>query len=421
MNPALPLPPFQSRASLFFEPRRYRPHGVGYWSGHIPFACDLVYSLRPRTLVELGTHTGESYFAFCQAVEESGIDCQTFAVDTWRGDQHTGAYSERVFDEVTAWNATYSRFSTLLRRTFDDAAPEFADETIDLLHIDGAHTYEAIQHDFELWWPKMRGGGVVVMHDSHERGHNFGVWRWLEELRTRFPAEEFIHSHGLAVIVKPPVQPNANVASEFVSAGGDELKAIRRYYEMCASGQRQRYLTERRRSDEWDVLAQLFWRSEGQAFTEASSVRTAEIVVANGETLLLPIAPGEKPYVELRVVPSLEAAMLTVVECWIDDLNKQRIWGESAATSLAAWQEHGLQASEGAAGAVVFNRTGTNAFTIPLPSAVSNSLSRGGQFYLRLLGMDSFAYAAELTAVQTRAHPAPPKKPSRLARLFART
>ena len=128
-----------------FRPLRYRPDGIGAWSGHIPFACDLVDSLQPSVLVELGTHYGESYFAFCQAIQASGQPGSAFAVDTWEGDAHTGRYGEDVFEEVDAHNrAHYASFSTLLRMTFDLAAEQFSDESIGLLHIDGLHSYEDI-------------------------------------------------------------------------------------------------------------------------------------------------------------------------------------------------------------------------------------------------------------------------------------
>ena len=79
----------------------------------------------------------------------------------------------------------YSSFSTLLRSTFDEALPRFADESIDLLHLDGHHTEEAVWHDLESWLPKLRPGGILLMHDVTMRGRGFGVWKVWEELLTR--------------------------------------------------------------------------------------------------------------------------------------------------------------------------------------------------------------------------------------------
>src|SRR6185437_5798850 len=64
------------------------------WIEHVPFAFWLVHVLRPRTIVELGTHTGVSYSAMCQSVRSLGLATSCFAVDTWRGDEHAGFYSE---------------------------------------------------------------------------------------------------------------------------------------------------------------------------------------------------------------------------------------------------------------------------------------------------------------------------------------
>lgn len=172
------------------------------WIGHLPFAAWLIQEVSPKVFVELGTHTGNSYFSFCQSVAEGGLAAKCYAVDTWQGDEHAGRYGDEIFAAVNAKNIEhYAAFSKLLRMTFDDAASYFSDESIDLLHIDGLHTYEAVRHDFETWLPKLAPGAVVLFHDTNVRERNFGVWKLWEELQERYTNNlEFLHSHGLGVL-----------------------------------------------------------------------------------------------------------------------------------------------------------------------------------------------------------------------------
>ena len=137
----------------------YPPHHYGLstfwpenplWHEHAPFASWLIEALRPRTLVELGTHAGFSYFTFCQAVRRLALPTNCYAIDTWKGDVHTGWYDEDIYNSVQEYNnANFSNFSTLIRSTFDHALPDFKDGSIDLLHIDGRHFYKDVKHDFE--------------------------------------------------------------------------------------------------------------------------------------------------------------------------------------------------------------------------------------------------------------------------------
>jgi O-antigen biosynthesis protein len=171
------------------------------WYGHVPFAHWIVCAVMPRTLVELGTHNGVSYSAFCEAVVRNGFDTRCYAVDTWRGDDQTGRYGDEVYSDLQRFNEkSYGAFSQLLRCTFDEALPYFSERSIDLLHIDGFHTYEAVRNDFEHWRPKLSDSGVVLLHDTNVRERSFGVWRLWEELRVRFPSFEFLHGHGLGVL-----------------------------------------------------------------------------------------------------------------------------------------------------------------------------------------------------------------------------
>jgi O-antigen biosynthesis protein len=182
----------------------FRPHSMEYpdaWVGHIPFAAWLVAQFRPSTLVELGTHSGNSYFSFCQAVFENKLTTRCYAVDTWKGDEHAGEYSEEIFRKVNLNNQQYARFSTLVRSTFEEAVDYFADSSIDLLHIDGLHTYEAVRSDFETWLPKLAPGAIVLFHDTNVRRDDFGVWKLWDELKQVYTHHlEFSHCYGLGVL-----------------------------------------------------------------------------------------------------------------------------------------------------------------------------------------------------------------------------
>jgi O-antigen biosynthesis protein len=171
------------------------------WAGHIPFAFWLVDMAQPNVLVELGTHTGNSYFSFCQSVKGHRLSTKCFAVDTWQGDEHSGCYGEDVFGAVSEHNQKqYSAFSTLMKMTFDDALEYFLNGTVDLLHIDGLHTYDSVKHDFDNWLPKLSEKGIVLFHDTNVRERKFGVWRIFEELSEIYPSISFDHSHGLGVL-----------------------------------------------------------------------------------------------------------------------------------------------------------------------------------------------------------------------------
>lgn len=199
------------------------------WLGHTPFAFWIMDVLRPARFVELGTHSGNSYAAFCQAVQHLGLPTACSAVDTWAGDPQAGHYGEEVYRTFAAHHdARYGAFSRLMRMTFDEALADFADGSIDLLHIDGLHTYEAVRHDFEAWRPKMSRRGVVLFHDIAERRDDFGVWRLWDELSAAHPSFTFLHSHGLGVLGVGDDLPEAVRTLFAVQAeGGEALETTR--------------------------------------------------------------------------------------------------------------------------------------------------------------------------------------------------
>lgn len=201
------------------------------WLEHAPFGFWIVDALRPRMIVELGVHGGFSYSVFCEAVQRLHLAARCFAIDTWRGDEHAGYYGDHVYDALCAHNRRYDSFSRLIRSDFSDACSAFADGSIDLLHIDGCHRYEAARSDFETWLPKLSAHGVILFHDTAEYAPGFGVHRLWEELRTRYPSFEFRHGHGLGVLGVGEDLPVALRDLFDASASLASAQAIRTTYE----------------------------------------------------------------------------------------------------------------------------------------------------------------------------------------------
>lgn len=185
------------------EPRRLREPDS--WVGHIPFAWYLLSAFRPRSLVELGVYVGNSYLAFCQGIQTLGLETRCHGVDTWQGDAHLGRYPEKVFQDLSAHHdRLYGSFSTLVRATFDHARTAFEPGSVDLLHIDGLHTYEGVRHDFETWLPALSSRGLVLFHDTNVWEPGFGVFKFWREVFSRYPSFEFKHSNGLGVLAVGP-------------------------------------------------------------------------------------------------------------------------------------------------------------------------------------------------------------------------
>ena len=181
------------------------------WWEHVPIAHWLIATLKPPTVVELGTHYGVSFFAFCQAAKQFSTDSFIYAVDTWAGDEHAGQYSDEIYNQVQAHQQQhYRQVSSLLRQSFDEASTYFADDSIDLLHIDGLHTYEAVRHDHETWLSKLRGSATILFHDINVREREFGVWELWREIQadSQFQCLEVRNGSGLGMATKAAKAPD---------------------------------------------------------------------------------------------------------------------------------------------------------------------------------------------------------------------
>jgi GT2 family glycosyltransferase len=261
----LPLGP----ETMMAPDRLVQPHN---WAPHIPFAFWLIGQHKPRLIVELGTHTGNSYLAFCQAVASSRTECKCFAVDTWLGDKHAGNYGPGIFKELSHYHdQKYISFSKLLRCSFDEALDSFSDGSVDILHIDGlhAHTYEAVKLIFDAWLPKMSRRGVVLLHDTNVVHGDFGVWRLWEEVRSKYPSFSFKHALGLGVVSVGDKTP-PGLAPLFGQDGIRQAEQIRGFFQ----GLGARFGG---RADEGTTEELGFWIARAHKLQKRASAQQAEL------------------------------------------------------------------------------------------------------------------------------------------------
>ena len=228
-------------AASYWEPSE---RILSAWREHAPFGSWLISALQPSCIVELGTHSGYSFFVFAEAVKRLGLDTRLYAIDTWEGDDQAGFYSEDIFRSVsTLAKRDYAGYTELIRTYFSEAVSRFADGTVDLLHIDGRHGYDDVREDFEMYRPKLSSGSVVLFHNTQEFQEGFGVHRFWSELALSRPSFEFHHGHGLGVLLYGDDVPAP--VSQFFAACATDSQSLRNTYERLGGN-----LTHRAEEDE---------------------------------------------------------------------------------------------------------------------------------------------------------------------------
>jgi predicted O-methyltransferase YrrM len=124
-------------------------------------------------VIELGVRSGNSTAAFLAALEGRGhlwsVDIDSPKVpEYW----HNLPWSMLVADDVTP------------------EAVAWCPGDVDVLFIDTSHSYEHTLTELRLYVPKVRAGGVVLMHDTRAGGTVFGPgWPGVPQALNEFCAE----------------------------------------------------------------------------------------------------------------------------------------------------------------------------------------------------------------------------------------
>ena len=140
--------------------------------------------------VEVGVRDG----AYSEIILHYGDLFKLYSVDPWRefskdvyndGSNVEQKKQDELYEYTKKRLEQFGARSEILRKTSGEAAPLFKDNSLDFVYIDANHSYEAVQEDIALWWPKLKEGGVFAGHDYvnglFEPQGLFGVKRAVDE------------------------------------------------------------------------------------------------------------------------------------------------------------------------------------------------------------------------------------------------
>lgn len=160
--------------------------------------ADLIVTQGIRDAVEIGVYRGRSLFPVAAMLKLVGGG-KVIGIDPWSAaeamqhDEHEAGEAVREFAVAHPWEETYAGVvqaieilelgdhCELRRLTSAAAAPGIAAASVGLVHIDGKHDRAAVERDVELYLPKLRRGGFLVLDDASWAS----VRPLVEELRGR--------------------------------------------------------------------------------------------------------------------------------------------------------------------------------------------------------------------------------------------
>lgn len=121
-----------------------------------------------RTMRDMGlvkaVEVGSRYGASAQLWKEHIPDLDITCIDPYRAYHRVSQERQDLIYSGACENAAKCGFK-LLRKASLDAVDDYEDGSLDWVHIDGDHTFDAAVQDIIRWAHKVREGGLVLVHD----------------------------------------------------------------------------------------------------------------------------------------------------------------------------------------------------------------------------------------------------------------
>lgn len=128
---------------------------------------DLISGVYQPEGIEIGTslgYTTEYLLDTNPMLQLHGVDPYCAYTD-WNSVYFDDAFKENEYKTFLDRIASNASRYTHHRKTSDDAASDFDDDSFDFIFIDGVHTYTQVLKDCQNYYSKLRVGGLFCGHD----------------------------------------------------------------------------------------------------------------------------------------------------------------------------------------------------------------------------------------------------------------
>lgn len=141
------------------------------------FYFAILEHFRGGTFVEIGTWLGKSTCFMAEAIKAADYPVKFYGVDTFLGEVNAKDQQDIVKAEGGSVykaflrnmkNAGVMNYVTPLQITSKEASTLFDDESLDFVFLDAEHLYDNVMEDLNLWYPKVRKGGIIAGHDYYQ-------------------------------------------------------------------------------------------------------------------------------------------------------------------------------------------------------------------------------------------------------------
>ena len=163
-----------------------------------------------RVALEIGSYQGVSASRIAAAMDDEGI---LYCVDPWPPSKAGTNSCYSIFER----NIERARLGERIRaiRVVSSQAAQLIPGDLDFVFIDGDHSWQAVQTDWEIAREKVRPGGIVCLHDAlipdEEPWRQPDSVRFFNEIIRSDPNFVFVEQvYSLAVVRKLSPLPQLN-------------------------------------------------------------------------------------------------------------------------------------------------------------------------------------------------------------------